>query len=164
MKNRLLIALLLTLGLLGIGCQRSIPSCPLPGPDQAYLKRFLLTAQALPGFRNKILSQSYQEIAGPIEEKDKVYILTESWQQAGQKLNISYHLYPNPEKAESSFRTMVSGFPAGFNVKKFPGLWETQSGKISRIYFQKDRLLFILESDSEPLVKVTAQKILRPGR
>jgi len=159
MKNRLLIALLLTLGLLGIGCQRSIPNCPLSGADQAYLKRFLLTAQVLPGFRNKILSQSYQEIAGPIEEKDKVYILTENWQQGGQKLNISYHLYPSPEKAESSFKTMVSGFPAGFSVKKSPGLWETQVGKISRLYFQKDRLLFILEGESEPLVKETAQKL-----
>jgi len=162
MKNRLTICLIIGLCFLASGCRRVILNCPLSFSDQAYLGKNLLPGRALPGFHAKTVSQSYRLIAGPMfTETEKVYILTELWQRKKQKLTVSYHLYPQGEKAAAAYKNLNAGFPAGFSARKTPLGWETKTGGAYRLYTLKDRFIFILESPEQNLLDETAPNLLK---
>ena len=129
--------------LLLAGCFSAIPDCPLNKADRNYLQSHRLK---LPGFKSKIISQSYQLIAGDMNETEKVYLLTEVWSDKTRKLTVTYHLYPRTERATAAYKTLVSGFPSGTAAQKSPRGWETKTGGIYR-------LILILESSDEKLLE-----------
>jgi len=141
-----------------------IPDCLLNKTDLGVLKKYLLSSKSLPGFKPKFVSQAYPEIAGPIEEKDKVYILKEQWQSSKDRFTLTYFLYPSPEKARKSFKSMVSSLPLGMdpNSAKNPHIWETHAGEVYRLYLHKDRLIFYLEGKDKDLLYRAADMLLTP--
>jgi len=135
--------------LLLAGCFSALPDCPLNKADRSYLQRHRLK---LPGLHSKIISQSYQLIAGDMNETEKVYLLTEVFSHKTPKLTVTYHLYPRAERAAAAYQTLVAGFPAGSTIKKSPRGWATKTGGIYRLYTLKDRLILIQESPDEKLL------------
>jgi len=135
--------------LLLAGCFSALPDCPLNKADRSYLQSHRLK---LPGFHSKIISQSYQLIAGDMNETEKVYLLTEVFSLKTLKLTVTYHLYPSPERAQLAFKTLISGFPAGTAAQKSPRGWATKTGGIYRLYTLKDRFVLIQESPDEKLL------------